>query len=154
MLGLLGKYVEKFHGMAEQRASPKLAAVRQQIGQDCLINVFRDLTKEGLRIDEAEASFRRLMDAIISETWNSAAIRHVGAWVDVFATRVHRGGRPDLNEKHRGDAFDLCHMASLASADIFLMERKFTGIGRNAAQRAGTRLVHSPSDLLDALSHL
>ena len=73
----------------------------------------------------------------------------LGARSDVFASRVHRGGKS--TRPTSGEAFYLCHMTALPHSDVFLIERQLASIGQRAAHLAGTSLVHDPADLLTAL---
>lgn len=152
MLGAVKGYVEKYHGTpASPLAPPSVSVIRSDLGRDFVRHHLRDLVADGLPMTTAEEAHRLAVTSIESETWASAGIPGLGAWSDVFASRVHRGGKVDSTKKRRGEAFDLCHMAALAYADAFLMEKKFAAIGERAARVSGTALVNAPGDLLVAL---
>jgi len=151
MLDGLRGYVEHYHGESDA-SCPSVATVRKEVGADFVRTHLRNLVGRGLAERDAEQVFRAAVDGIKGETWVVSGIPSLGAWADVFATRVNRGGKVDTKPKRRGDAFDLCHMAALAHSDMFLMEKKFTSIGSNAARVCNTTLVDSPADLLVALN--
>lgn len=147
----IGNEVVRYHGHFGEKAPPPLSVVKHEQGQNAILRYLKDLVEQGVNRESTEGATVRLMECIDRDTWNEAGLRCLGAWIDVIATRIHRGGVPDVNPKHQGDAFDLGHMASLGATDIFLMEKKYSSIGSRAAHIMGAQLIHTPADLLKAL---
>ena len=159
MLNALQGYVAHYHGTtnsasAKRTPKPTIAHIREALGSDFLRTHVRSLVDRGLELPQAQRIYAHAMQAIRDGSWAKSGIPHLGAWVNVFAARVHRGGKADTTPKRRGEAFDLCHMAALAASDMFMMERKFTSLSETAARSTDTKLIHSPADLLISLEHL